>query len=157
MYLAGHVPAKKQVSHSHRGPMGEPCSRHIPSVSAVRKHGMPMPTVREAGVNRVVTQWPLAACLEAGSRVTTGTQTWFQGMAIWMAFSKWSYGAPHLTAKTPHLSFSSHIQRPAFCFWTIFQALVSGTKIPRLLTKACSCLPPIIPEQTSGAHYLSEL
>lgn len=66
-----------------REAMGEPHSRHILlALQLESMEVMPMPIVHEAGMNRVVTQWSLAACLEVVPRVTTGAQTWFQGMAI---------------------------------------------------------------------------
>lgn len=46
---------------------------YILSLQLERMEVMLKPTALEAGVNQVVTVWPLAACLEAGPRVTMVT------------------------------------------------------------------------------------
>lgn len=164
MYLAGHVPAKKQISHSHSGTVGKPHSGPIPSTSAVRKHGSDArPMAHEAGGNQVLNQGPLAACLEAGLRVTTGAQSCFEGMAIGMALSNGTVGS-HTHQPKPLMYHSAATFRAlpsAFDLYSkpLFQEL--GSLTPHM-DPPCSCLPSplppaITPEQTSGAHYLPGL
>lgn len=63
--VAGHVPPEKQISHSHEGGHRGEGTSFLP-LQLGNMEVMLKPRAHEAAVNQVVTQQPLASCLEAG-------------------------------------------------------------------------------------------